>query len=91
MAHLHAQGVGPPAPEEDQGEYAQLVELILSLPEAYRRVLELKFVEEETRIIDRGLDSLAPGQTNGGTGCFGKVTRIKVSEAEGISSASLTL
>lgn len=40
----------PPAPEENQGEYARLVELILSLPETYRRVLELKFVEE-TRII----------------------------------------
>ena len=81
---------GPPALEENQGVYAQLVELILSLPEAYRRVLG-KFVEAETRIIDRGPDCLAPVQTDGGTGCFGKVTRIKVSEAEGISSASLTL
>lgn len=38
----------PPAPEDGQGEYQRLVELILSLPEAYRRVLELKFVEEES-------------------------------------------
>ena len=38
----------PPAPEDGQGEYQRLVELIRSLPEAYRRVLELKFVEEET-------------------------------------------
>ena len=36
----------PPAPEDGQGEYQRLVELIRSLPEAYRRVLELKFVEE---------------------------------------------
>lgn len=35
-------------PEDGQGEYQRLVELIRSLPEAYRRVLELKFVEEET-------------------------------------------
>ena len=38
----------PPAPEDGQGEYQRLVELIRSLPEAYRRVLELKFVEEES-------------------------------------------
>lgn len=38
----------PSAPEDGQGEYQRLVELILSLPEAYRRVLELKFVEEES-------------------------------------------
>ena len=38
----------PPAPEADQGEYERLVSLILSLPEAYRRILELKFVEEES-------------------------------------------
>ena len=38
----------PPAPEDGQGEYQRLVELIRSLPEAYRRVLELKCVEEET-------------------------------------------
>lgn len=38
----------PPAPEDDQGEYQRLVALILSLPETYRRVLELKFVEEKT-------------------------------------------
>lgn len=38
----------PPAPEADQGEYERLVSLILSMPEAYRRILELKFVEEES-------------------------------------------
>ena len=38
----------PPAPEDGQGEYQRLVELIRSLPEAYRRVLELTCVEEET-------------------------------------------
>lgn len=38
----------PPTPEADQGEYERLVSLILSLPEAYRRILELKFVEEES-------------------------------------------
>ena len=38
----------PPAPESGAGEYERLVALILSLPEDYRRVLELKFVEEET-------------------------------------------
>ena len=37
-----------PSPQADQGEYAHLVALILALPEAYRRVLELKFVEEES-------------------------------------------
>lgn len=38
----------PPAPEDGQGEYQRLVALILALPEVYRRVLELKFVEEES-------------------------------------------
>lgn len=38
----------PPAPENNTGEYQRLIELIFSLPEAYRRVLELKFVEEES-------------------------------------------
>ena len=38
----------PPAAEADQGEYERLVSLILSMPEAYRRILELKFVEEES-------------------------------------------
>ena len=38
----------PPAPEDGQGEYQRLVALILALPEAYRWVLELKFVEEES-------------------------------------------
>lgn len=38
----------PPAPEADQEEYERLVSLILSLPEAYRQILELKFVEEES-------------------------------------------
>lgn len=38
----------PPAPENGQEEYQRLVALILSLPDSYRRVLELKFVEEES-------------------------------------------
>ncbi len=38
----------PPAREEDQGEYDYLVSLIHSLPENYRRILELKCVEERT-------------------------------------------
>ena len=38
----------PPAPEDGQGEYQRLVELIRSMPDTYREVLELKFVEEET-------------------------------------------
>ena len=42
------EGWDAPAPEEDQGEYHRLVELIHSMPEGYRRILELKFVEEET-------------------------------------------
>ena len=37
-----------PAPEHNLGEYHRLVELICSMPEGYRRILELKFVEEET-------------------------------------------
>lgn len=37
-----------PTPEDGQEEYQRLVSLILSLPEAYRRILELKFVEEAT-------------------------------------------
>ena len=36
----------PPAREECQEEYAYLVSLILALPENYRRVLELKCVQE---------------------------------------------
>ena len=38
----------PPAQEEHQEEYNYLVSLIRSLPENYRRVLELKCVEEQT-------------------------------------------
>ena len=38
----------PPAPEDGESEYRRLVALILSLPEAYRRVLELKYVMEES-------------------------------------------
>lgn len=38
----------PPAPESHQDEYDYLVSLIRSLPEGYRRILELKCVEEET-------------------------------------------
>ena len=38
----------PPAQEEHQEEYDYLVSLIRALPENYRRVLELKLVEEET-------------------------------------------
>ena len=37
----------PPAREEQEDEYAYLVSLIRSLPEGYRRILELKCVEEE--------------------------------------------
>lgn len=38
----------PPALEDGESEYRRLVALILSLPEAYRRVLELKYVMEES-------------------------------------------
>ena len=38
----------PPAQEDRQDEYDYLVSLIRSLPENYRRVLELKLVEEQT-------------------------------------------
>lgn len=38
----------PPAPEENTSEYHRLVELVRALPEGYRYVLELKFVEERT-------------------------------------------
>lgn len=38
----------PPAPEEHQEEYDYLVSLIRFLPENYRRILELKCVEEQT-------------------------------------------
>ena len=38
----------PPAPEAHQDEYDYLVSLIRALPEGYRRILELKCVEEET-------------------------------------------
>ena len=46
----------PPAPEADEGDYGRLVALIRALPEGYRRILELKFVEEESnRSIARRL------------------------------------
>ena len=38
----------PPAREDGQEEYRYLISLIRSLPENYRRVLELKCVEEQT-------------------------------------------
>lgn len=38
----------PPSQEEHQEEYHYLVSLIRALPENYRRILELKLVEEET-------------------------------------------
>lgn len=38
----------PPAPAGDLSEYRRLVTLVRALPEGYRLVLELKFVEEWT-------------------------------------------
>lgn len=38
----------PPAREEDQADYDYLVSLVRALPEGYRRILELKCVEEWT-------------------------------------------
>lgn len=38
----------PPAPETGETEYRRLVALVRALPEGYRLVLELKFVEERT-------------------------------------------
>ena len=38
----------PPAPEDHQDEYDYLVSLLRALPESYRRILELKCVEEES-------------------------------------------
>ena len=38
----------PPAPTDSSGEYAYLVSLVRALPEGYRRVLELKLVEEQS-------------------------------------------
>ena len=38
----------PPAREEHQEEYHYLVSLIRALPENYRRILEMKCVEEQT-------------------------------------------
>ena len=54
----------PPAREDRQEEYDYLVSLIRALPENYRRILELKFVEEQTnREIARrlGLSESAVG------------------------------
>ena len=46
----------PPAQEDRQEEYDYLISLIRSLPENYRRVLELKLVEEQTnQVIARRL------------------------------------
>ena len=39
---------GPPAREEHQDEFDYLVSLIRSLPERYRRILELKLVEDRS-------------------------------------------
>lgn len=38
----------PPAPEAGETDYRYLVSLIRALPESYRRVLELKCMEEES-------------------------------------------
>jgi len=38
----------PPSPEDHQDEYDYLVSLIRALPENYRRILELKCVEEQS-------------------------------------------
>ena len=38
----------PPAQEEHQEEYAYLISLIRALPENYRRILELKCVQEQS-------------------------------------------
>ena len=38
----------PPAREDHQAEYDYLISLIRALPEHYRRILELKCVEEQT-------------------------------------------
>jgi len=38
----------PPAPEDHQDEYDYLVSLIRALPKNYRRILELKWVEEQS-------------------------------------------
>lgn len=47
----------PPAPEDYQDEYDYLVSLIRALPENYRRILELKCVEEQSsREIARRLN-----------------------------------
>lgn len=42
------EGWDPPAREDGQPEYNYLVSLIRALPENYRRILELKCVEEQT-------------------------------------------
>lgn len=38
----------PPARENSEGEYQYIIALIRALPEAYRRILELKLVEEQS-------------------------------------------
>ena len=38
----------PPAPESKESEYNYIVQLVCTLPENYRRILELKLVEERS-------------------------------------------
>ena len=38
----------PPAPESNESEYNYIVQLVCALPENYRRILELKLVEERS-------------------------------------------
>ena len=38
----------PPAPESGESEYNYIVQLVCALPENYRRILELKLVEERS-------------------------------------------
>lgn len=45
---MFPEGWDPPAPEDHQDEYDYLVSLIRALPENYRRILELKCVEEQS-------------------------------------------
>ena len=48
LAWSETEGWDPPAPETGETDYRYLVSLIRALPESYRRVLELKCVEEES-------------------------------------------
>ena len=38
----------PPAPESHESEYRYIVQLVCALPDGYRRILELKLVEERS-------------------------------------------